>query len=641
MKNRLSLRTFFVYFLCIALPVVLLTMNHSLERLRQMRADFLSGKSEAMDHIAQTTAAQFDSLESTANEIYRSSWYKKSISQSETYRQEMNLVRQLEITGDLLYKTALLPFTEDILILNAEKESIICKYGWFSDLSKYTSAYCELDVTSLKENLHSGDLFAPIRSLQEGYWILSYPDSNRASPCRLAFLIDSAKLQQYLDQQKYDAFSSIAIGMNPSGESFRTLKRPALTLTFTYPGFDELYRAENAGRAAAALLLALVGSALLALLFTCLFTRPLSKLLQTVSYSAAKNQRDAIEGLTSHILEITEQNEALQRKMGSFATEMRGEILLRMMTGSFEGEWKETYNVSRLFPWLAAGRPYFLVITRRENPLEIPDAAFLKLEMPLDYHGYLLWAPGAEACQALRRQVLESARPLACSREHTGAQALPACYQEALAQLNARKQLIPLGEMLPLLIHLQNGEEESCLQALASLRQKGTEQEAAYVLRLLKQWAEEKGASIELPDDGPADWDAAERLIAALCGHSAVKARRSSAALIASVNRFMNEYYSLPDLSLKYLAGQFDTSVGALSRLYKQETGRNFSTALLELRMNKAKELLLHTDESLSAIALRCGYENYLSFKRAFSRFAEMAPREYREAHAAPKAGQE
>ena len=100
----------------------------------------------------------------------------------------------------------------------------------------------------------------------------------------------------------------------------------------------------------------------------------------------------------------------------------------------------------------------------------------------------------------------------------------------------------------------------------------------------------------------------------------------------------MNEYYSLPDLSLIYLAGQFDTSVGALSRLYKQETGRNFSTALLELRMNKAKELLLHTDESLSAIALRCGYENYLSFKRAFSRFAEMAPREYREAHAAPKA---
>lgn len=96
----------------------------------------------------------------------------------------------------------------------------------------------------------------------------------------------------------------------------------------------------------------------------------------------------------------------------------------RMMTGSFEGEWKETYNVSRLFPWLAAGRPYFLVITRRENPLEIPDAAFLKLEMPLDYHGYLLWAGRGGGLQALRQQVLESARPLACSREHTGAEAL-------------------------------------------------------------------------------------------------------------------------------------------------------------------------------------------------------------------------
>ena len=458
MKNRLSLRTFFIYFLCIALPVVLLTMNYTLERLQQMRADFLAGKSEAMDHIAQTTAAQFDLLESTANEIYRSSWYKKSISHSATYQEEMNLVRQLEITGDLLYKTALLPFTEDILILNAEKQSIICKYGWFSELSKYTSAYCSLDLTRLKEELHSGELFTPIRSLQDNYWVLSYPDPNRASPCRLAFLIDSVKLQQYLDQQKYDGFSSIAIGMNASGENLRTLKRPALTLAFTYPSFDELYRAENTSRNAAALLLALVSSALLALLFTYLFTRPLNKLLQTISYSAAKNQRDAIEGLTSHILEITEQNEALQRKMGSFVAEMRGEILLRMMAGSCEGEWKENYNVSRLFPWLAEGQPYFLVITRQEDSFAVSHAAFLKLEMPLDYHGYLFWAAGLQACQALRGQVLEAAKPLACSREHTGVEALPACYQEAIAQLNARKQLIPLGEMLPLLIHLQNGE---------------------------------------------------------------------------------------------------------------------------------------------------------------------------------------
>lgn len=88
-------------------------------------------------------------------------------------------------------------------------------------------------------------------------------------------------------------------------------------------------------------------------------------------------------------------------------------------------------------------------------------------------------------------------------------------------------------------------------------------------------------------------------------------------------------------MSLKYLAGQFDTNVGALSRLYKQETGQNFSTALLQLRMTKAKELLLHTEKSLSSIALSCGYENYLSFKRAFSRFEGTSPREYREAHAA------
>lgn len=636
MKNRLSLRTFLIYFFCISLPVVLMAANSSLEQTRQMRADFSSAKSEAMDHIAQTITAQFDSIETTANEIYRSSWYKKSVSQSDTYQQEMNLVRQLEITDDLLYKTTLLPFTEDILILNTKKESIICKYGWFSDLSKYTDTYCGLDLSRLNDELHSGDMFSPIRSLREGYWILSYPDPRRASSCRLAFVIDSAKLQSWLDQLKNDSFTSITLGEQPSGKDYRTLHRPALSLTFTYPDFDELYRGEIIGRASAVLLLSLTGSALLALLFTFLFTRPLDKLLQTISHSVVRNQRDAIEGLTSHILEITEQNEALQRKMGSFVTEMRGEILLRMMSGSCDGEWSENYNPNRLFPWLAASQPYFLVIARRQDSLPLSGSSFLKLDMPLDYQGCLFLSDTPEACQALRSQMLEASGTLACSKAYAGAEDLPTCYQDVLTQLNAQKQLIPLGEMLPLLIHLQNGEEESCLQILSSLRQKGTAQEAAYVLRLLRQWAEEKGIPDSFAFASPADWDTAVQYSLFLCAHATANPQRSAAALIASVNRFMNEYYSLPDLSLKYLAGQFDTSVGALSRLYKQETGQNFSTALLELRMTRARELLTCTNESLSAIALSCGYENYLSFKRAFSRFAGLTPREYRQASAAP-----
>ena len=69
MKNRLSLRAFFIYFLCIALPVVLLTMNHTISQIRQMRADFLSAKSEAMDHVAQTTAAEFDAIETTKSTV--------------------------------------------------------------------------------------------------------------------------------------------------------------------------------------------------------------------------------------------------------------------------------------------------------------------------------------------------------------------------------------------------------------------------------------------------------------------------------------------------------------------------------------------------------------------------------------------
>jgi YesN/AraC family two-component response regulator len=223
---------------------------------------------------------------------------------------------------------------------------------------------------------------------------------------------------------------------------------------------------------------------------------------------------------------------------------------------------------------------------------------------------------------------------MACSEVMQGMDALPACYQEAISQIEAGREKLPLGAMLSLLTHLQSGDEAQCRQTLKEFRENADPTAADYVLRILRRWTDENNLLMATDDSARVpSWDRVDQLIGRICARAQTGSRRSGTALIASVNRFMNECFSLPDLSLKYLAVQFDTSVGALSRLYKQETGRNFSTVLLELRITHAKAMLVQTDRNLAGIASDCGYENYLSFKRAFSRSEGISPREYREAH--------
>lgn len=87
------------------------------------------------------------------------------------------------------------------------------------------------------------------------------------------------------------------------------------------------------------------------------------------------------------------------------------------------------------------------------------------------------------------------------------------------------------------------------------------------------------------------------------------------------------------DLSLVRLAEQVYLNPSYLSRIYKQETGRNLTEFIDSTRLLKAKELLKNGNERISDIAQRVGYENATSFTRFFKKATGQSPQEYRENH--------
>lgn len=82
--------------------------------------------------------------------------------------------------------------------------------------------------------------------------------------------------------------------------------------------------------------------------------------------------------------------------------------------------------------------------------------------------------------------------------------------------------------------------------------------------------------------------------------------------------------------TLKEAAACVYLSPKYLSRLFKQVTGKSFSSYRLAVKMQAAKELLKKTGYNINQISDRLGYENAESFIRQFKKHAKHTPTEFR-----------
>ncbi|TBL79496.1 helix-turn-helix domain-containing protein [Paenibacillus thalictri] len=99
--------------------------------------------------------------------------------------------------------------------------------------------------------------------------------------------------------------------------------------------------------------------------------------------------------------------------------------------------------------------------------------------------------------------------------------------------------------------------------------------------------------------------------------------------IVQQVITYIHDLYD-SDLTLQQVAEQLSVSASQLSRIFKEETDRNFSDYLIEYRMKKAVDLLQNTDMSIKDIAEKMRYTNVQNFTRIFKQITGMPPGEYR-----------
>jgi two-component system response regulator YesN len=83
-------------------------------------------------------------------------------------------------------------------------------------------------------------------------------------------------------------------------------------------------------------------------------------------------------------------------------------------------------------------------------------------------------------------------------------------------------------------------------------------------------------------------------------------------------------------ISLEETADSIGINASYLSALFKKETGINFQNYLTQVRMEKAKELLKMTNETMMSIAIQVGYQDTRYFSETFYKVVGVKPSIYR-----------
>jgi two-component system response regulator YesN len=105
--------------------------------------------------------------------------------------------------------------------------------------------------------------------------------------------------------------------------------------------------------------------------------------------------------------------------------------------------------------------------------------------------------------------------------------------------------------------------------------------------------------------------------------------KKYSENAVSKAVRYMEEHYS-EQLPLQQVASQVHFNATYFSHLFKKETGRSFVDYIIELRMEKAKQLLSNTDMKITEVSGAIGYDLPNYFAKLFKQSTGLSPKEYR-----------
>lgn len=223
------------------------------------------------------------------------------------------------------------------------------------------------------------------------------------------------------------------------------------------------------------------------------------------------------------------------------------------------------------------------------------------------------------------------------------------CWQEALGSLNERFyvnqsifygwQLEECGREIPaeardfcgnIAFYMERKDSNAIRmgwsEALSAFARGHTEE------RLVREWLKQtdRSAGIE-PRHMPAQFaelDGMELKYLTFQEELLPQAEQYSDTVSSAVRYVQKNYQNR--ISLNEVANTVHLNPTYLSHVFHKETGITFSEYLMSCRINKAKELLIHSNTKVKEIGALSGFSDHRNFIKMFKKITGMTPQEYR-----------
>ena len=111
--------------------------------------------------------------------------------------------------------------------------------------------------------------------------------------------------------------------------------------------------------------------------------------------------------------------------------------------------------------------------------------------------------------------------------------------------------------------------------------------------------------------------------------HSEIQFNSNSNNIIFKVERYITNHIG-ESLAVKEIAAHVHLSHTYLCYMYKKQTGKTLNQFILDVRMQKARSLLLDTDRKVGDIAISLGYVNQNYFTKTFVSYYGTTPSKFR-----------
>ena len=107
------------------------------------------------------------------------------------------------------------------------------------------------------------------------------------------------------------------------------------------------------------------------------------------------------------------------------------------------------------------------------------------------------------------------------------------------------------------------------------------------------------------------------------------EAEKANVDLIYQALAYVEDHYQEP-LSMQQVAAECNVNYYHFSRLFQQYTNQGFRDYVTNFRINKARKMLLQTNDSITSIAIECGFETISYFIKKFQAVTGMTPKNFR-----------